>query len=56
MIIQIITMPNGKQLLFLGLKVWQRWSGKEKEWEPFDQKILEHTPIPRNAVVEQKEV
>lgn len=54
MVIQMIIMPNGKQLLFLGLEAWQRWPGKE--WEPFDQKILDHTPIPKNAVVEQKEV
>ena len=54
MTIQMVTIPNGKQLLFLGLQAWQRWPGEE--WEPFDQRILERTPIPRDAMVEEKEV
>ena len=47
-------MPDDRQLLFAGPRVWQRQPGED--WEPFEQEILECAPIPENAVVEQMEI
>ena len=55
MIIQKVTLLNGKTILFLGLEVYQRWPGDD-EWERIDHAIFEHTPIPRDAQVEEVEV
>ena len=59
LVIQHIVLPNGKELLFItgrgqviGQQVYQR-SGN-CPWEPFDQRILQHSPIPRKSIVEQR--
>ena len=52
MIIQKLILPNGKQLLFIGNCVYQRWRD-DKEWERIDDRILEHTPLPQSSQVEQ---
>lgn len=51
MLIQKVILPNGKEVLFLGLSVYQRWPD-DGEWERIDGCIFEHTPIPRDAQVE----
>ena len=52
MIIQKVTLSNGKIILFLGSEVYQRWLGDD-EWEKIDPAIFEHTPIPRDAQIEE---
>ena len=52
MIIQKITLSNGKTILFLGSEVYQRWPDDD-EWEKIDSAIFEHTPIPKNAQIEE---
>jgi hypothetical protein len=56
---QLATLPNGKRVLFIEgnrpfpkrAHIFQQWPGYE--WEPFDPRILMHTPIPRESIVEQ---
>lgn len=52
--IERVTYTNGKQVLFMGDKVWQRWLSDTPTcfWEPIDPRILRFTPIPRDAEVE----
>ena len=45
-----VTLPNGKQLLFVNGVAYQRWYSSEA-WEPFDRRILIHTGIPRESRV-----
>uniref|UniRef100_A0A6M3Y389 Uncharacterized protein n=1 Tax=viral metagenome TaxID=1070528 RepID=A0A6M3Y389_9ZZZZ len=52
LLIQHIVLPNGKELVFFGQRAYQRLN--DQPWEPFDQKILENTPIPRQSIVEQR--
>ena len=52
MIIQKVTLSNGKTILFLGSEVYQRWPDDD-EWEKIDPAIFEHTPIPRDAQIEE---
>ena len=52
MLLRKVILPNGKEVLFLGLNVYQRWP-EDKEWEKIDPAIFEHTPIPRDAQVEE---
>ena len=52
MIIQKVILLNGKTILFLGSEVYQRWPN-DGEWEKIDPAIFEHTPIPRDAQVEE---
>jgi len=55
--IQYIEYPGGKELLLIasGIDVrgWYRniW---DVEWQPFDLRILERTPVPKTALVDQK--
>ena len=41
-----------KEVLFLGLEAYQHWPDDD-EWEKIDPAIFEHTPIPRDAQVEE---
>lgn len=50
MLIKIITLPNNKQVLFLGLLVFQRWP--EGNWERIDSRILNHVSISKESQVE----
>lgn len=50
-------LSNGKELIFMGGKGWQRWVGAPADYfEPFDIRILDHTPLPETAQVEAIEV
>ena len=53
MLLRKVTLPNGKEVLFLGLNVYQRWPKQDDEWEKIDPAIFEHTPISRDAQVEE---
>ena len=51
-------LPCGKDVAIIrsGIDVrgFQRWPGEE--FEPFDTRILDHTPLPGNARIQIKEV
>jgi len=51
---QMVTLPNDKQLLFVGERAYQRFPVDEgfTSWESFDQRILAHMPVPGDAEVE----
>ena len=51
MLQKVTLLNNSRQLLFVGSRAYQRW-GSSGTWEPFDQRILVHTPVPRSALVE----
>ena len=52
MLIQKVTLPNGKELLFLGLNVYQRWP-EDEEWQRIDERLLIRTSIPRESLVKE---
>ena len=52
MLIRKLILPNGKQVLFLGLQVYQRWSDDEG-WGQIDERLLIYITIPGDTQIEE---